>query len=66
MTYLWGVNPVCRESGSDTSCYLYNAHGDVVQLANASGAVTKTYDYDAFGNESIPSATDTNPLLRLM
>ena len=29
--------------------YLYNAHGDVVQLADGSGAVTKAYDYDAFG-----------------
>ena len=23
--------------------------------------VTKTYDYDAFGNEAEPSSTDTNP-----
>ena len=62
MTYLWGVNPVYRESGSDTSYYLYNAHGDVVQLANASGAITTTYDYDAFGNEVDPALVDANPL----
>jgi len=29
--------------------YLFNAHGDVVQLADGSGAVTKDYNYDAFG-----------------
>jgi len=29
--------------------YLYNAHGDVVQLADGSGVIMKDYDYDAFG-----------------
>ena len=41
--------------------YLYNAHGDVVKYINANGAVLKSYDYDAFGEEADPSATDTNP-----
>jgi RHS repeat-associated protein len=41
--------------------YLYNAHGDVVQLTNASGNVTKAYDYDAFGVERNPDPNDTNP-----
>jgi len=31
--------------------YLFNARGDVVQLTNANGVVTRTYRYDAFGNE---------------
>ena len=31
--------------------YLYNFRGDVVQRTNASGAVTHTYRYTAFGNE---------------
>jgi|GEM_PF-5733603 len=31
--------------------YLYNAHGDVVQLADDSGDVTHDYDYDPFGVE---------------
>ena len=41
--------------------YRYNGHGDVVQLANAAGMVTKEYDYDAFGNEKDPGTSDTNP-----
>ena len=41
--------------------YLYNAHGDVVKYINTTGAVLQSYDYDAFGEEADPSATDTNP-----
>jgi RHS repeat-associated protein len=33
-----------------TSFYGYDGHGSVRQLTNTSGAVTDTYDYDAFGN----------------
>ena len=33
----------------------------MVQLSNSSGTVTKTYDYDAFGVEKNPVATDANP-----
>ena len=59
--YLRGTNLVSSVIGGTTSYYLYNGHGDVVQLANAAGAVTKTYDYDAFGVEQSPSETDANP-----
>lgn len=41
--------------------YHYNAHGDVVQLTNSSGTVTKDYTYDAFGVEKNASASDANP-----
>ena len=41
--------------------YVYNAHGDVIQLLNASGTVTKTYDYDAYGNELSRDLNDANP-----
>ena len=34
---------------SNYGWYLYNAHGDVVQLTDSSGAVTKSYDYDPYG-----------------
>ncbi|KLU64306.1 tRNA(Glu)-specific nuclease WapA precursor [Desulfosporosinus acididurans] len=39
---------------------MYNGHGDVVQLADTSGNVTKNYDYDAFGNEKNIDPNDTN------
>jgi uncharacterized protein RhaS with RHS repeats len=30
--------------------YLYNGHGDVVQMVNTSGAVVNSYAYDVWGN----------------
>ena len=41
--------------------YHYNLHGDVVQLTNSSGTVTKNYTYDAFGVEQDASDGDANP-----
>ncbi|RPF43405.1 RHS repeat-associated protein [Hydrogenoanaerobacterium saccharovorans] len=43
------------------SYYLFNAHGEVVQLTDAAGAVTQTYDYDAFGNQKTDTPADANP-----
>jgi len=62
-------------ASDDFGYYLYNAHGDVVQLADGSGAVTKDYNYDAFGvqldsdgqmqytdvGDALFEDTDTNP-----
>ena len=59
--YLRGINLISRTATSGTAYYLHNAHGDVVALTNSTGAVTKRYDYDAFGNEENPSDSDTNP-----
>lgn len=73
--YVRGVNLLYAENGSGANkkFYLYNGHGDVVQLTNSSGQVLDkngniiaggqihlTYDYDAFGNEKNISPTDTN------
>ena len=30
--------------------YLYNGHGDVVQIVDTSGTIKNTYDYDVWGN----------------
>ena len=59
--YLWGANLIKAGIGSETSYYLYNAHGDVIQLTDEEGAVTKSYLYDAFGVEDEPSIYDLNP-----
>ena len=56
-TYLRGVNLI----SSSGTYYLYNAHGDVVQLTNANGELTRNYNYDAFGNERDPDEDDSNP-----
>ena len=41
--------------------YVLNAHGDVAALIDNNNEIHKKYNYDAFGNELNPSATDTNP-----
>ena len=56
-TYVRGVNLIFGRA----RYYLYNAHGDVVQLTNTNGELTKNYNYDAFGNERGLDEDDTNP-----
>ena len=50
------------DEGSKGDCrfYIQNAHGDVVNLTNADGEVTKKYTYDAFGVEKNIDDSDTN------
>lgn len=47
-------------SKGDNRFYIQNAHGDVVNLTNADGEVTKKYTYDAFGVEKDIDDSDTN------
>ena len=61
--------------GQPESYYVYNAHGDVVQLTGPVGYenydpdadnyvsknLLKTYEYDAFGDETGKEDSDTNP-----
>ena len=47
---------------SDYGWYQYNAHGDVVSLADGSGYVTRNYDYDPFGVQiGYNAGADNNP-----
>lgn len=59
ITYLRGINLIANSTNQDY--YLYNAHGDVVALADEAGNVKKHYQYDAFGVELTPNQTDINP-----
>lgn len=59
--YIRGLNLVAGITENNTTYYLFNAHGDVVQLTNSAGAVTKNYTYDAFGVELNSSPSDPNP-----
>ncbi len=60
--YIRGVNQIYSQDSAGTKKYfLFNGHGDVVQLTNTSGNVIKTYDYDAFGVEKNPDSSDVNP-----
>ncbi|MGI6668769.1 MAG: RHS repeat-associated core domain-containing protein [Acetivibrionales bacterium] len=60
--YIRGINLIAAEDGAGSrKYYLYNGHGDVIQLTDISGNVIKNYDYDAFGNELNIDNMDTNP-----
>ena len=56
--YIRGINLIKSDK---SGFYLFNAHGDVVQLADTNGTVTRVYRYDAFGVEKEPEPGDQNP-----
>ena len=63
--YIRGTNLVAKYNywNGDKSEYTYytqNAHGDVVNLTDKDGKVTKSYRYDAFGVEKNIDNSDTN------
>ena len=63
--YLRGTNLVATYSyqNGEKSGYTYytqNAHGDVVNLTDSTGEITKSYTYDAFGVEKNIDDSDTN------
>jgi len=59
--YLRGIGLIARETPAfGQKYYLFNAHGDVTGLTDASGNLIKSYDYDAWGNEKNPDPNDTN------
>jgi YD repeat-containing protein len=60
-TYLRGLNLIYSQKSGSKAYYSFNAHGDVVQLTNTSGNISKDYRYDAFGNEYGQDANDINP-----
>jgi RHS repeat-associated protein len=61
-TYAYGLQRISQtQVASQTiSFYGYDAHGDVRFLADSTGKVTDTYDYDAFGNIVGSSGTTPN------
>ncbi|WP_101911297.1 hypothetical protein [Marasmitruncus massiliensis] len=52
---------ITRKQDGTNQYYLFKAHGDVIQRADAWGNVLKAYRYDAFGNEQNPEKLDSNP-----
>jgi RHS repeat-associated protein len=66
-TYAYGLSRVSQNqfiSGTWTpSFYGYDGHGSVRFLADASGVVTDTYQFDAFGNQIASTGTTPNNFL---
>jgi len=59
---IWGHKMLARKIGAAYYYYLYNGHGDVVQIVNESGAIVNSYNYDEWGNIRTISETVSNPL----
>jgi len=63
-SYSYGLERISESqtlnSSWTSSFYGYDGHGSVRQLTNSAGAVTDTYDYDAFGN--LTGQTGTTPM----
>jgi len=63
--YVRGIGLLMSDAAGTQKFYLYNGHGDVVQLTGSTGTILWQYDYDAFGNErgiaGQDPALDANP-----
>jgi RHS repeat-associated protein len=59
--YTYGTMRISQKRGATVSYYGYDAGGSVRQLLNASGVLTDTYAYDAFGNTVVRTGTTVNP-----
>jgi len=67
MSYTYGLQRISEEqeisSAWTPSFYGYDAMGSVRQLTNATGTVTDTYEYDAYGNFFTTSGSTPNNYL---
>ena len=58
--YIRVLTLIYAKKGEIKTYYRFNGHGDVIALANSSGAIIKRYKYDSFGVEENPGIFDTN------
>ncbi|WP_133051143.1 RHS repeat-associated core domain-containing protein, partial [Ruminiclostridium hungatei] len=58
--YIRGINLIYSGEGANRRYFLYNGHGDTVQLTSTTGSSIKVYEYDAFGVEKNIDPEDTN------
>jgi len=63
-TYTYGMQRIAQDQVINNawtpSFYGYDGGGNVRQLTNVTGAITDTYDYDAFGNKINSTGTTPN------
>ncbi|WP_127585102.1 RHS repeat domain-containing protein [Paenibacillus koleovorans] len=64
--YVWGPDRVLSQKDSATGkhyYYLYNGHGDVIQIVDTAGNIKNSYSYDEWGNVFPSRETVRNPFL---
>jgi len=59
---IWGHKPLARKINGSYYYYVYNGHGDVIQLFNESGNVVNSYQYDEWGNMLSYNEQIVNPI----
>lgn len=61
--YVWGPDRVLvkKETGGGEYYYLYNGHGDVVQIVDRNGKIVNNYKYDEWGNILESNENISNP-----
>ncbi len=61
--YVWGPDRVIskKDTGGGEYYYLYNGHGDVIQMVDRNGNVVNNYNYDEWGNITTSFETVRNP-----
>jgi|GEM_PF-835263 len=63
-TYVWGSDRVLSKKDIKTGkeyYYLYNGHGDVVQMVDKDGKIVNNYKYDEWGNTLVANEGVKNP-----
>ena len=53
---------LARKVGSNYYYYLYNGHGDVVQITDENGNIVNSYKYDEWGNTIEKTESFSNPI----
>ncbi len=59
---IWGHKPLARKINGSYYYYVYNGHGDVIQLFNESGNIVNSYQYDEWGNILLCNELIANPI----
>lgn len=62
--YIWGPDRVLAQIDfltGESYYYLYNGHGDVIQIVDTDGNIVNRYDYDVWGNFITKEETVHNP-----
>ena len=59
---IWGHKALARKVNGAYYYYLYNGHGDVVQVLDVNGIVVNSYSYDEWGNITSKTETIENPI----
>ena len=59
---IWGHKALARKIGGNYYYYLYNGHGDVMQVIDEAGNTVNSYSYDEWGNILTAQEQIVNPM----